>query len=124
MTPSYSADLEILQLRMEMLERGLKVHELARMAGVKPRRLANVCCGQDKTWPIRHKLNLALGHALFSKPRRAHGSASVPKTMSPRPASTLIGASGPQQATEPFRARRSAAGLPPTPHSTEAHSRP
>ncbi len=55
---------------------------LAALPGMKPfsnRRITNLLCGQDESWPIRSAINRALRHTIFTKPTAVH-SRNPPKT--------------------------------------------
>jgi hypothetical protein len=68
--PIQADSVEILQLRRVMLEKRLTPAALGRLAKFNPRRISNVLCGTDATWPIRAAINRALQERLFSKPNR------------------------------------------------------
>jgi len=55
-------------VRAELARRGLRVRELAAMVGFPPRRISNVLCGNDPSWPPRAAINRALGRTFFIQP--------------------------------------------------------
>jgi len=80
MIKSIQADsVDTLQLRRVMFERRLSPATLGHMAKFNPRRISNVLCGTDETWPIRAAINRALGEKIFSRP--AHARTPTPKKL-------------------------------------------
>jgi antitoxin component HigA of HigAB toxin-antitoxin module len=54
-------------LQVEMILQGLKRKDLARLIGQNPRRITNVLCRNDKSWPVRLAINRALHKRIFMK---------------------------------------------------------
>ena len=58
------------KLRIALITRRMTSADLAAMMGKSPRRVHNVLCNNDRTWPIRAAINRALRSKIFAKPRR------------------------------------------------------
>jgi hypothetical protein len=63
-------NIELDELRIEIIRRGLTYKQLAQMTGRKPQQVANVLSGSNTSWPIRAQINRALRKKVFTKPLR------------------------------------------------------
>jgi hypothetical protein len=61
---------DILTLKFFMVQRGLRVGDLARLAKLPPRVLSNVLVGNNHLWPPRTAINRALEMRIFQRPTR------------------------------------------------------
>lgn len=61
---------ECIRLKIRMLQRRLTYRDVARMAGIHPRVVSNVLCGNDRNWPPREAINRAFAEKIFvNRPR-------------------------------------------------------
>lgn len=67
-----SQPADLLVLKFMMLQRGIKTHQLADMAGVNRRVMRNVIAGTNTAWPPRAAINSALKSKVFQKPPTAY----------------------------------------------------
>jgi len=65
-------------LRIEMIRRVLTYHDLAKLAGIVPQRVANLLSNNDRSWPMRAKINQALRMKIFHKPGNTRRKIKAP----------------------------------------------
>jgi hypothetical protein len=63
---------EMRMLRVQMVVGGLDARTLAARAGVHVRTLQNLLCGAYRSWPLKARINVALGRRIFQKPSRTY----------------------------------------------------
>lgn len=57
---------------MLMIQRGLSYTDVAKMAGIDPRYVANVLAHNSNTWPPCSAINRAMGSKIFSKQKHTN----------------------------------------------------
>jgi transcriptional regulator with XRE-family HTH domain len=82
---------ECIRLKIRMLQRRLTYQDVAKMAGIHPRVVSNVLCGNDRNWPPRDAINRAFVEKIFTEKGRSRSRSSrkrTPAASAPLPAST------------------------------------
>jgi hypothetical protein len=70
-------NIELDELRIEMIRRGLTYRQLAEIIGRDKQQVANVLTGNNPSWPIRAAINRALRKRIFCKSARGGKQATA-----------------------------------------------